>query len=128
MHGTTYSTPIKIYLNETHRKDRVCKYLPRVIIPLWPMFFSSTLECVITMVQENQERLEMNGIYQLLVYANDVNSLDENINAIEKNTETLHALEASMETDLQITQKKLNKCSYLVIITSPNLLSPLRVS
>jgi hypothetical protein len=36
-----------------------------------------------------QERLIMNITYQLLVYADDINLLAENLNTVKKNTEPL---------------------------------------
>jgi hypothetical protein len=38
--------------------------------------------------KENQERLELYGTHQILIYV-DVNFLDENINVIKENTGTL---------------------------------------
>jgi hypothetical protein len=40
-------------------------------------------------VQKNQVALKLNGTYQLLAYADDVNLLEDNIDTIKKKTETL---------------------------------------
>jgi hypothetical protein len=50
------------------------------------------------MVQENQVGLELIEAHQLLVYADDMNLLGDNINTIKKNTGTF--CDASKELDI----------------------------
>jgi hypothetical protein len=58
------------------------------------------LEYATRKVQENQVGLKLNGTHQFLAYADDVNLLEDNINTINRNTETL--IGGSKEVGLEV--------------------------
>jgi hypothetical protein len=54
-----------------------------------PLLFNIGLEYTVSKVQENQDGLELNGVYQIQVSYDDHNLLGENINTINKTTKVM---------------------------------------
>jgi hypothetical protein len=87
----------KMCLNETCSKACIDKHLSdnfpdqnglKQGDAVLPLFFNSALEYAIRKVQENQVRLKLHGTHQLLVCADGVNLLGDNILTTKKNTKT----------------------------------------
>jgi hypothetical protein len=55
------------------------------------LLFNFTLEYAITRIVVNQDGLKLNGTYQLLVYADDVNIMGGRVHTRRKNTDGLVA-------------------------------------
>jgi hypothetical protein len=67
---------------------------------LSPLLFNFTLEYAFRKVQKNQMGLKLNGTHQLLVYADDVNLLGDDIETIKKSTQTL--IDTGKEVGLEV--------------------------
>jgi hypothetical protein len=104
---------MKMCLNDTCSKVLIGKHLSdsfpiqncrREGNALSPLLFNFALEYAIRKVQENQLELKLNGTHQFLAYVDDITLLGDNIDSINKNTETL--IDASKEVGLEINVKK----------------------
>ncbi|KAJ4431256.1 hypothetical protein ANN_19853, partial [Periplaneta americana] len=74
------------------------------------------LEYAIRKIQKNREDLELNGLHQLLVYADDVNMSGENPQMIRKNMEIV--LKASKKIYLEIIP---GKTKYMIMSRDQNI-------
>jgi hypothetical protein len=115
---------IKMCLNETYSKVRIDKCLSESFSfqnglkqgdALSPLLFNFALEYAIRKVQENQVGLKLNGTHQLLAYADDVNILGDNIDTVNKNSETL--TDAGKDIGLEIN---IEKTKYMLLSRHQN--------
>ena len=104
---------IKMYLTEMYSRVQVGKNLSNMFPvrngwkqgdALLPLFLNFALEYAIRRVQVIQNALKLNGTHQLLVYANDVNTLGGSIHTIKENAET--SVVASKEIGLEVNADK----------------------
>jgi hypothetical protein len=79
------------------------------------LLFNFALEYAIRKVQEEQVGLKLNGTYELLAYADDLNLLGDNIDTIKKNVETL--IDASNNVGLEIN---IEKTKYMLLSRHQN--------
>ena len=82
---------------------------------LSPMLFNFALENTIRRIQVNQDGLKLNGIHQLLAYANDVNILGGSIHTLKENAEALVA--DTREIGLEVSAVK---TKYMVMSRDQN--------
>jgi hypothetical protein len=104
---------IKMCLNETCSTVGMGKHLSDMFHikiglkkgdALLPLLFAFALEYAIRKVQKNQVGLKLNTTHQVLIYADDVNLLGDNIDTTKKNTETV--IDASKEVPLEVKREK----------------------
>ncbi|KAJ4448505.1 hypothetical protein ANN_10521 [Periplaneta americana] len=82
----------------------------------WDKCLNRGSDYVEKQLKDNREGLELNGLHQLLVYADDVNMLGENPQTIRENTAIL--LEASKEIGLEVNPEK---TKYMIMSRDENI-------
>jgi hypothetical protein len=77
-------------------------------------FITAAFQLCFRNLQENHVGLKLNGTHQLLPNADDVNLLQDNIDIIKKNTETLtdDSREAGLEINMDRTECVLLSCQH----------------
>jgi hypothetical protein len=110
----------KICLTESYRRFRVGKNFSDMF-PIRkvlkqrdvhsPLLFNFVLVYAIKRVQLNQDGLKLNGIHQLLAYADDVNILVGSEHTVNKNADTLVA--AAKEIGLEVSSSSSSSSSYI---------------
>ena len=82
---------------------------------LSPLLFNFALDYAIMKVQVNQDGSNLNGTYQIMVYADDFNILGGSVRTVKENTETL--IVASKEIILEVNA---DKTKYMVMSGDQN--------
>src|SRR5215510_13172088 len=111
-------------LNETYCRVRVGKNLSEVFPirnglkqgdALLPLIFNFALDYAIKRVQVNQDGLKLNGMHQLVAYADDVNILGGSIHTVKENAEAI--VVATKEIGLEVNA---DKTKYMVMSRDRN--------
>ena len=104
---------INMCLSETCSRVRVGRFLAdafpihcgvKQVDALSPLLFNFALDYAIRRVQENRIGLDMNGKYQLFVYADDVNMRGQNLQTVRENIEVF--IKASKDIGLEVNSEK----------------------
>jgi hypothetical protein len=106
---------IKMCLSETYSRVRVGNNFSEIFPvrnglkqgdALSLLLFNFALDYAIKRVQVNQDGLKLNGTYQLLAYAVDVNILGGSVHTVKENADAL--VVATKETGLEVNADKLS--------------------
>ena len=116
---------IKMCLNETYSRVHIGRFLfdgfpahcsLKLGDVLSPLLFNCTLEYAIRRVQENRIGLELNRKHMLLVYADDISMLGENLQTVRENTDIF--IKASKYICLEVNS---DKTKYMITSRQQNI-------